>query len=212
MISCWTLGRDRGVDIRLGGTPLKLDVDIVFVDATCTYSELNSADELAELAEKSVEDVPSGLVVQVPGGAATIAVSACAREAVQRGQRPGRADRDETPILDMPRQHNRFLVAGAGDRDCLESPGYDRPGPHSRQRAGHLLALQTNGRRWLLSTSVLVSGGAGFIGSALSCRLVKGGYDVAVMDVLHPQVHGGRGAIDLPPSVRLFTGDVTHAP
>ena len=32
------------------------------------------------------------------------------------------------------------------------------------------------------------------------------------MDVLHPQVHSGRRAIDLPPSVRLFTGDVTHAP
>jgi dTDP-L-rhamnose 4-epimerase len=64
----------------------------------------------------------------------------------------------------------------------------------------------------LLSTSVLVTGGAGFIGSALTHRLVKAGYDVAVMDVLHPQVHAGPGPIDLPPSVRLFTGDITHAP
>jgi dTDP-L-rhamnose 4-epimerase len=72
--------------------------------------------------------------------------------------------------------------------------------------------LRTNGRRRLLSTSVLITGGAGFIGSALSHRLVKAGYDVAVMDVLHPQVHAGRRALDLPPSVRLFTGDVTHAP
>jgi dTDP-L-rhamnose 4-epimerase len=32
------------------------------------------------------------------------------------------------------------------------------------------------------------------------------------MDVLHPQVHGERAAIDLPPSVQLFTSDVTHAP
>ena len=63
-----------------------------------------------------------------------------------------------------------------------------------------------------MSTSVLVTGGAGFIGSALTRRLVNAGYDVAVMDVLHPQVHGERAAIDLPPSVRLFTGDVTHAP
>jgi dTDP-L-rhamnose 4-epimerase len=62
------------------------------------------------------------------------------------------------------------------------------------------------------ASSVLITGGAGFIGSALARRLVKAGYDVAVMDVLHPQVHGEGTAIDLPSSVRLFTGDVTHAP
>ncbi|MDV3136653.1 NAD-dependent epimerase/dehydratase family protein [Mycobacterium sp. 29Ha] len=59
---------------------------------------------------------------------------------------------------------------------------------------------------------MLVTGGAGFIGSALTRSLVKAGHEVAVMDVLHPQVHGERPTIDLPPSVRLFTGDVTHAP
>jgi dTDP-L-rhamnose 4-epimerase len=63
-----------------------------------------------------------------------------------------------------------------------------------------------------LSTSVLITGGAGFIGSALAHRLVEAGYDVAVMDVLHPQVHAEGRALDLPPAVRLFTGDVTHAP
>jgi dTDP-L-rhamnose 4-epimerase len=64
----------------------------------------------------------------------------------------------------------------------------------------------------MLDTSVLITGGAGFIGCALARRLVKAGYGVAVMDVLHPQVHAAGAAIDLPPSVRLFTGDVTHAP
>jgi len=32
------------------------------------------------------------------------------------------------------------------------------------------------------------------------------------MDILHPQVHAEGATIDLPPSVHLFTGDVTHAP
>lgn len=63
-----------------------------------------------------------------------------------------------------------------------------------------------------MSTSVLITGGAGFIGSALARRLIEAGYDVAVMDVLHPQVHAADQPIDLPSSVRLFTGDVTHAP
>jgi dTDP-L-rhamnose 4-epimerase len=64
-----------------------------------------------------------------------------------------------------------------------------------------------------MSTSILITGGAGFIGCALARRLATAGYDVAVMDVLHPQVHTrpGRPA-DLPDSVPLFTGDVTHAP
>ncbi len=63
-----------------------------------------------------------------------------------------------------------------------------------------------------MSQSVLITGGAGFIGSALARRLVDAGSDVAVMDILHPQVHGDGAPIDLPSSVRLFTGDVTHAP
>jgi len=63
-----------------------------------------------------------------------------------------------------------------------------------------------------LSNTVLITGGAGFIGSALAHRLVNAGYGVAVMDVLHPQVHGEHAAVDLPSSARLFTSDVTHAP
>ncbi|WP_082695000.1 NAD-dependent epimerase/dehydratase family protein [Mycobacterium lehmannii] len=59
---------------------------------------------------------------------------------------------------------------------------------------------------------MLITGGAGFIGSALARRLVRSGYEVGVLDVLHPQVHSGSQPLDLPESARLFTGDVTHGP
>lgn len=85
----------------------------------------------------------------------------------------------------------------------------DTVGRHSRELVSSAVR---NRRHQLLSQSVLITGGAGFIGSALSRPLAEAGYDVAVVDVLHPQVHGDQAAIDLPSSVRFFTGDVTHAP
>ena len=64
-----------------------------------------------------------------------------------------------------------------------------------------------------MQTSVLITGGAGFIGSALAHRLLSADYDVAVMDVLHPQIHSTPGRPrGLPKFVQLLTGDVTHAP
>ena len=91
-------------------------------------------------------------------------------------------------------------------------PGYDRLNRAYRNRFRSPTTLRPTGRHRFLSKSVLISGGAGFIGSALAHRLTAAGYDVAVMDVLHPQVHAGHRPINLPPSVRFFTGDVTHAP
>lgn len=38
---------------------------------------------------------------------------------------------------------------------------------------------------------VLVTGGAGFIGSNLSLKLIEKGYEVTVLDNLSPQIHGG---------------------
>lgn len=63
-----------------------------------------------------VEQVPLGLVVPVPGGAAGIVVSECAGGVAQCSQRSDGADRGETPIFDMSLQHNSFLAAGAGDQ------------------------------------------------------------------------------------------------
>lgn len=63
-----------------------------------------------------------------------------------------------------------------------------------------------------MSESILITGGAGFIGCALASRLVKAGHEVVVMDALHPQVHAFGWPADLPGSVTLLTGDVTHAP
>ena len=58
---------------------------------------------------------------------------------------------------------------------------------------------------------VLVTGGAGFIGCALVSRLVDGGSEVVVADVLHPQVHTGVPA-SFPQAATLIPFDVTHRP
>ncbi|WDG18965.1 NAD-dependent epimerase/dehydratase family protein [Microbacterium sp. Clip185] len=41
-----------------------------------------------------------------------------------------------------------------------------------------------------MSEHVLITGGAGFIGSRLAARLAKAGHEVSVLDALIPQVHG----------------------
>lgn len=59
-------------------------------------------------------------------------------------------------------------------------------------------------------SSVLITGGAGFIGCALAGRLVGEGHDVTVADSLHPQVHPTRGRPDrLPAGAGLVPLDVT---
>lgn len=63
-----------------------------------------------------------------------------------------------------------------------------------------------------MTTTVLITGGAGFIGSALARRLVSDGGAVAILDNLHPQVHGGQSPPALPADAQLITGDVAHGP
>jgi dTDP-L-rhamnose 4-epimerase len=56
---------------------------------------------------------------------------------------------------------------------------------------------------------VLVTGGAGFIGSHLADRLLAEGHDVRALDNLDPQVHrNGERPDYLDPAVELHTGDV----
>jgi len=62
-------------------------------------------------------------------------------------------------------------------------------------------------------STVLVTGGCGFIGTRTVARLAADGYDVIVADYLHPQVHPDTRALDhLADGVRHHLIDVTHAP
>jgi dTDP-L-rhamnose 4-epimerase len=57
--------------------------------------------------------------------------------------------------------------------------------------------------------NVLITGGAGFIGSHLADRLLAEGHHVRALDNLDPQVHGNAGRPDyLDPDVELVVGDV----
>ena len=62
-----------------------------------------------------------------------------------------------------------------------------------------------------MMAKVLVTGGAGFIGCPLVSRLIDGGSEIVVADVIHPQVHRGVPA-SLPSKATLIPFDVTHRP
>ncbi len=57
---------------------------------------------------------------------------------------------------------------------------------------------------------ILITGGAGFIGTHLTRHLLRMGHAVTVLDNFLPQVHGERKALaaDISPHVRLVCGDV----
>jgi dTDP-L-rhamnose 4-epimerase len=46
-----------------------------------------------------------------------------------------------------------------------------------------------------MAERVLITGGAGFIGTRLSRHLLDLGFDVRILDNLHPQVHGQDAAV-----------------
>ena len=61
-----------------------------------------------------------------------------------------------------------------------------------------------------ISPTVLITGGAGFIGSHLATELLQHGYHVRILDNLIPRVHGPErqqpGHLDR--RVEFFTGDI----
>lgn len=61
-----------------------------------------------------------------------------------------------------------------------------------------------------MKDKVLITGGAGFIGSRLATELVYRGHEVSILDCFSPQIHGERDYLppDLRDSVQLFRGDV----
>ena len=60
-----------------------------------------------------------------------------------------------------------------------------------------------------MKATILVTGGAGFIGSHLSRELLAAGYRVRVLDALDAQVHGGAARPSyLDPEIELVAGDV----
>jgi dTDP-L-rhamnose 4-epimerase len=60
-------------------------------------------------------------------------------------------------------------------------------------------------------TTVLVTGGAGFIGCHVASTLLKRGYRVRVLDSLIEQVHQGAMPLRLPADVEFIEGDVRDA-
>ena len=57
---------------------------------------------------------------------------------------------------------------------------------------------------------ILITGGAGFIGSNIAKVLLKEGYEITILDNFSPQIHGEKNKLseELEGRVRLIIGDL----
>src|SRR5690348_654062 len=62
-----------------------------------------------------------------------------------------------------------------------------------------------------MSRQILITGGAGFVGSHLADGLLQAGNAVRILDNLTPQVHGGGVPDYLSRDVELVRGDIRDA-
>jgi len=62
----------------------------------------------------------------------------------------------------------------------------------------------------MATKKILVTGGAGFIGSHIVDRLVENGHDVVILDNLERQVHGDKAPEWLNPKAKFICGDVRN--
>lgn len=61
-------------------------------------------------------------------------------------------------------------------------------------------------------SNILITGGAGFIGTNVCRELLKGGFNITILDNFLPQIHGGKNELpsDLNGKVKLIVGDVSN--
>ena len=61
-----------------------------------------------------------------------------------------------------------------------------------------------------MAKRILITGGAGFIGSHIADRFLRAGWSVRVLDCLQPRVHREGMPKHLPPDVEAMHGDVRN--
>ncbi len=93
---------------------------------------------------------------------------------------------------------------------CACSTAQKDPGPfvHNHPPSSTLSDARGTIPRYHAGMRVLVTGGAGFIGSHLADRLLAAGHEVRAFDSLTPQVHPDGAPDYLDPNVELIIGDV----